>query len=228
MSGLLLEIVEGPDAGERLALDDAVELGRDPGLPHPLGDVKVSRHHARVSRVGGAAELEDLGSTNGTFLNDQPLQIPTSIGPGDRIRVGLTVLELRRADDRTPAVAPVPDLTQIDDDVLEPVPSRELVDVPEPDEPQYGAVRAAGSEPHFVNTAVGRRIDEQLAPPPPPAAPGAPSALDAPPPARVPSDEDYAAVERLMDARVKPRTNVAAFALIAIAALIVIIYFGAR
>ena len=134
MSGLLLEIVEGPGAGERLALDDAVELGRDPGLPHPLEDVKVSRHHARIRPVGGAAEVEDLGSTNGTFLNDQPLQIPTSIGPGDRIRVGLTVLELRRADDRSPAVA-VPDLTQIDDDVLAPVPSRELAQVPEPAEP---------------------------------------------------------------------------------------------
>lgn len=228
MSGLLLEIVEGPDAGERLALDEAVELGRDPGLAHPLADVKVSRHHARVRRVGGAAELEDLGSTNGTFLNDQPLQIPTSIGPGDRIRVGLTVVELRRADDPTPAVAPVPELTQIDDDVLEPVLDRDLVDVREPAEPQYGAVRAAGSEPRYVNTAVGRRIDRQLSPPPPPPGPGAPSPLDAPAAPAAPSDEDYAAVERLMDARVKPRTNVAAFALIAIAALIVIIYFGAR
>lgn len=225
MSGLLLEIVEGPGAGERLALDDAVELGRDPGLPHPLEDVKVSRHHARIRPVGGAAEVEDLGSTNGTFLNDQPLQIPTSIGPGDRIRVGFTVLELRRADDRSPAVA-VPDLTQIDDDVLEPVPSRELAQVPEPAEPQLGAVRAAGSEPRYVNTAVGRRIDQQLAPPPPPVRPGSP----APPPAapEAPTDEDYAAVQRLADDRVKPRTNVAAFALIAIAALVVIIYFGVR
>lgn len=225
MSGLLLEIVEGPGAGERLALDDAVELGRDPGLPHPLEDVKVSRHHARIRPVGGAAEVEDLGSTNGTFLNDQPLQIPTSIGPGDRIRVGLTVLELRRADDRSPAVA-VPDLTQIDDDVLAPVPSRELAQVPEPAEPQLGAVRVAGSEPRYVNTAVGRRIDQQLAPPPPPVRPGSP----APPPAapEAPTDEDYAAVQRLADDRVKPRTNVAAFALIAIAALVVIIYFGVR
>ncbi|MCB0866814.1 MAG: FHA domain-containing protein [Solirubrobacterales bacterium] len=225
MSGLLLEIVEGPGAGERLALDDAVELGRDPGLPHPLEDVKVSRHHARIRPVGGAAEVEDLGSTNGTFLNDQPLQIPTSIGPGDRIRVGLTVLELRRADDRSPAVA-VPDLTQIDDDVLAPVPSRELAQVPEPAEPQLGAVRAAGSEPRYVNTAVGRRIDQQLAPPPPPVRPGSPAPAPAAPEA--PTDEDYAAVQRLADDRVKPRTNVAAFALIAIAALVVIIYFGVR
>lgn len=225
MSGLLLEIVEGPGAGERLALDDAVELGRDPGLPHPLEDVKVSRHHARIRPVGGAAEVEDLGSTNGTFLNDQPLQIPTSIGPGDRIRVGFTVLELRRADDRSPAVA-VPDLTQIDDDVLAPVPSRELAQVPEPAEPQLGAVRVAGSEPRYVNTAVGRRIDQQLAPPPPPVRPGSPAPAPAAPEA--PTDEDYAAVQRLADDRVKPRTNVAAFALIAIAALVVIIYFGVR
>ncbi len=220
MSGLLLEIVEGPDAGERLPLTGSIELGRDPSLPHALADVKVSRRHARVSATGAAASVEDLGSTNGTFLNESPLEIATAIRPGDRIRVGFTVLELRAADS-TVATAPKPRLTAIGADVLAPVPIRELPQVPPPPpEPGYGAVRAAGSEPRYVNTRVAQRIDE-LSPP----ARGAP-----PPPAAGPSpadDEDYEAIAHLIDARVKSRTNVAAFALLAIAALAVIIYFGA-
>lgn len=229
MSDLLLEIVEGPDTGERLPLDGAVDLGRDPSLPHALGDAKVSRHHARVNASGSIASVEDLGSTNGTFLNDQPLEIATAIRPGDRIRVGLTVLELRRASDGGTAAAPVPQITQIGADVLAPVPSRELPPVPPaPPEPEFGAVRVASSEPRYVNTRIGRRIDELSPPasrePPPPPAPGAP----APPTPDVDAsgDEDYQAIAHLIDSRVKSRTNVAAFALLALAALAVIIYFG--
>ena len=231
MSNLLLEIVEGPDAGRRLPLDDAVELGRDDSLPHALDDAKVSRHHARVNPVGGGASLEDLGSTNGTFLNESPLEIATALRPGDRIRVGLTVLELRRAEDRGTAAAPVPQLTQISADVLEPVASRDLPPVPPPPAPEPVAVRAASSEPRYVNTRVGQRIDELIpsrhdAPAPPP--PGPAGGPPAPPaPARdATDDEDYQAIAHLIDSRVKSRTNVAAFALLAIAALAVIIYFG--
>lgn len=223
MSGLLLEIVEGPEAGERLPLEDTVELGRDPSLPHPLADAKVSRRHARVSASGAIASVEDLGSTNGTFLNERPLEIATAISPGDRIRVGFTVLELRPADSAA-AAPPKPQLTPIGADVLAPVPIRELPQVPPPPEPGYGAVRAPGSEPRYVNTRVAQRIDE-LSPPAHLDAPPPPG-HDAPPPPDPGADEDYAAIAHLIDARVKSRTNVAAFALLAIAALAVIIYFG--
>lgn len=223
MSGLLLEIVEGPGAGERLPLTGSVELGRDPALPHALGDAKVSRRHARVSAVDAAASVEDLGSTNGTFLNDSPLEIATAIRPGDRIRVGLTVLELRDATAAGAAAPPRPQITRVGAEVLAPVPSHELAGAPPPLEPGYGAVRVPSSEPRYVNTRVAQRIDE-LSPPardalPPPPAPAAP-----PMPA---ADDDYAAIAHLIDARVKSRTNVAAFALLAIAALAVVIYFGA-
>ena len=236
MSGLLLEIVEGPGTGDRLPLDTTVELGRDPSLPHALDDVKVSRHHARVSATGSSASVEDLGSTNGTFLNDSPLEIATAIKPGDRIRVGFTVLELRQASDPTP-VAPAPRLPEVGADVLAPVPSRELPEVAPPPEPEYGAVRVPSSEPHYVNTRVAQRIDELSPPrggtPPPP--PGAGLEAPAPPPTPAPAstgdpadEENYRAIAHLIDSRVKSRTNTAAFALLAIAALAVIIYFGAR
>ncbi len=220
MSGLLLEIVEGPDAGERLPLTGSVELGRDPGLSHPLADAKVSRRHARVNATGSSVSVEDLGSTNGTFLNESPLEIATAIKPGDRIRVGFTVLELHAADSAA-ATPPKPRLTRVGADVLAPVPARELPELPAAPEPDYGGVRAASAEPRYVNTRVARRIDELSPPardaPPPPAA----AALD-------PSDdESYRAIAHLIDARVKSRTNTAAFALLAIAALAVIIYFGA-
>ena len=216
MSGLLLEIVEGPGTGDRLPLDGAVELGRDPSLPHALGDAKVSRHHARVIATGSSASVEDIGSTNGTFLNDSPLEIATAIKPNDQIRVGFTVLELRQASDPTPVVQAAPQLPQVGADVLAPVASKDLVDVPPPPTPDYGAVRVKDSEPHYVNTRVAQRIAGEIGPP-----------TDQERTVE-PVDEDYAAVMRLADNRVKPRTNVAAFALIAIAALAVIIYFGAR
>lgn len=225
MSDLLLEIVEGPSAGERLPLTGSVELGRDPGLPYALDDAKVSRHHARVSAVDAAVSVEDLGSTNGTFLNESPLEIATAIRPGDRIRVGLTVLELRRASDSA-AAAPRPQITRIGAEVLAPVPSRELAGAPPPPEPGYGAVRAPSAEPRYVNTRIAQRIDE-LSPPAGDAPPPPPGRAEAPPPPGPAADEDYAAIAHLIDSRVKSRTNVAAFALLAIAALAVIIYFGA-
>ena len=208
MSDLLLEIVEGPQAGTKLPLDGSIELGRDPSLSTPLDDAKISRHHARVTGSGRSASLEDLGSTNGTFLNESPLETPTALRLGDRIRVGLTVLELRSAAEqaRGSAVAPVPVLTQVGADVLNPVPTRELAEVHEP-EPEYGAVRAQSQEPHYVSSGVANRIEGFS-------------------PQGESADADYAAVQRLADNRVKARTNVAAFALIAIALLAVVIYFG--
>lgn len=213
MSDLLLEIVEGQGAGGRLPLDRPLELGRDPSLPYALDDPKVSRRHARVSATGEIASVEDLGSRNGTFLNESPLEIATAIRPGDRIRVGLTVLELRPAAEAARAAPPAPQITRIDAEVLAPVPNRELVDVPPPPGPDRGGVRVEGSEPRYVNTRVAQRIGAEL---------------EAPAGRGDGDEREYAAVQRLADARVKPQTNAAAFALIAIAALVVIIYFGAR
>lgn len=53
-----------------------------------LDDPFASAHHARVSREGHVVVIEDLGSTNGTYLNEQPLSGPQPLHPGDRIRIG--------------------------------------------------------------------------------------------------------------------------------------------
>ena len=130
MAGLILEIVEGKDAGKQLPLDGPLDVGRDTGIQIPLPeDTQVSRRHARISPQNGAAVIEDLGSTNGTFVNEQQIHSPRGLNPGDRVRIGLTVLELRspaQVQARPSAVSPIPQLTALGDDVLAPVPADQL------------------------------------------------------------------------------------------------------
>jgi pSer/pThr/pTyr-binding forkhead associated (FHA) protein len=98
VSGLLLEIVEGPGAGRQAPLVGRLEVGRDPSAGMALEDDLVSRHHVRVSPEAGGALVEDLGSLNGTFVNGEEIHAPTRVRPGDHVLVGVTVLELRSAD----------------------------------------------------------------------------------------------------------------------------------
>ena len=105
MSDLILEIVEGPAAGQQLPLTQAVEAGRSADVGLSLSDEQASRHHARIEPSGGGAVVTDLDSSNGTYVNDQPISQPTQLRPGDRVRIGLSVLELR---DRAPVTAQPP------------------------------------------------------------------------------------------------------------------------
>jgi two-component system cell cycle response regulator len=56
----------------------------------------VSQNHARIVRRDGRLWLEDLGSTNGTYLNTKAVSAPSVLHRGDRIQVGRTVLEVNR------------------------------------------------------------------------------------------------------------------------------------
>jgi len=71
-------------------------MGRAPECELLLEDTYVSQQHARIFGKNGSWYVEDLGSTNGTYVNDQKLAAPAMVQPGDRIRVGTTVVELRR------------------------------------------------------------------------------------------------------------------------------------
>jgi pSer/pThr/pTyr-binding forkhead associated (FHA) protein len=71
-------------------------VGRAPECEIRLDDTYVSQQHARIFGKTDRWYVEDLGSTNGTYVNDQKLAAPALVQPGDRIRVGTTVLELRR------------------------------------------------------------------------------------------------------------------------------------
>jgi len=89
----LVEIY-GPQLGHRVALDRAeLVIGRDPDCDLPVPLDTVSRRHARITSRAGSQLVSDLGSTNGTFLNDQPLgaQQELPMRSGDALRVGSAI-----------------------------------------------------------------------------------------------------------------------------------------
>lgn len=79
--------------GETIELTDEVVIGRE-NADLAIDDAEMSRRHAVVRSVVGAVEVEDLGSSNGTFVDDQRIEGPTRVGGGSKIRLGTTVLEV--------------------------------------------------------------------------------------------------------------------------------------
>ncbi len=77
-------------------LDDELILGRAGQCHVVLSDAYASQVHARIFRRDGGYFIEDMGSTNGTYLNRKRVTSPTAVNRGDRIRIGKTELELRR------------------------------------------------------------------------------------------------------------------------------------
>jgi hypothetical protein len=84
---LLVEQAAGHPAGIAYDLARGATLGRG-DVEIRLEDPFASSHHARIERQGSVTVLEDLGSTNGTYLNEEPLQGPQPLHHGDRIRIG--------------------------------------------------------------------------------------------------------------------------------------------
>jgi hypothetical protein len=78
----------GLRAGAAYDLSEGALLGRGDDADIVLKDSFASSRHARLAPHGDVIVLEDLGSTNGTYLNDEPLRGPQPLHPGDRIRIG--------------------------------------------------------------------------------------------------------------------------------------------
>ena len=82
----------GPNPGTVFDLTKEVTMiGRDVTNEVVVGDAEVSRQHARLTRTPGGYVLEDLGSTNGTFVNGERLMAPRVLNPGDLVAFGETV-----------------------------------------------------------------------------------------------------------------------------------------
>ena len=81
-------------AGQVFELQAETTIGRASDCAVVIDDARVSKVHARIFERDERWMVEDLGSTNGTMVNDHVLDHPENVGPGDRIQVGEHVLEL--------------------------------------------------------------------------------------------------------------------------------------
>jgi pSer/pThr/pTyr-binding forkhead associated (FHA) protein len=92
-----LVVSEGPLRGTTLPLtSSAILIGRAPSCTLVLDDDYSSSRHARIFPSGDQWILEDLGSTNGTFIGNQRVSAPTPLSPGTQVRIGQSVVELQR------------------------------------------------------------------------------------------------------------------------------------
>jgi hypothetical protein len=117
---VLIEV--GTGAGQSFPLDEETVIGRSEQAGVRIFDVRASRRHAVVRKLNQGYQLNDAGSTNGTYLNGQFLTSPTWLHPGDIIRIGETQIKVIPASELQPAVqddrtvyvasAPRPDLPQ--------------------------------------------------------------------------------------------------------------------
>jgi len=92
-------VIVQPDAerGRELVVDGEATMGRGGGCTMPLTfDTFVSQVHARVYDRDGGLWIEDVGSTNGTYVNGERIAQPVKLGKGDRLQLGETVLEVGR------------------------------------------------------------------------------------------------------------------------------------
>jgi hypothetical protein len=154
-----LVVTEGPSAGAELPLAGALTIGRDQGADLVLDDPGVSRNHARVTADAEGVVIEDLGSSNGTFVNGQALTAPQRLAEGDNIQLGTAILELTLQTGETQLLDP--DATVAHPPPVAPPPAQaEPAPMPEPPRP------------------------EPVAPAPPAPSPAVPLPPAAPPPRR--------------------------------------------
>lgn len=96
-SPVTLKVLAGPLAGTTLNLhSSAVLIGRAPSCTLVLDDDYASGRHARIFPHDGRWFVEDLGSTNGSWLGDHRVGEPEPMDPGLQLKIGQTVIELRK------------------------------------------------------------------------------------------------------------------------------------
>jgi FHA domain len=95
---LYLKVVQPPEhVGRTYDLDDELTIGRSPGCGVSMReDIYTSTLHARLFRRNDQLWVEDLGSTNGTFVNSEQIKQAVRLGKGDLLQIGSTVFEVSR------------------------------------------------------------------------------------------------------------------------------------
>ena len=89
---LIVETSPALEVGRVIALDGGVTIGRSEGAELSISDQFVSHMHARILRRGAYHWVQDLGSTNGTFLNDRRIETDAQLKVHDALRIGQTLL----------------------------------------------------------------------------------------------------------------------------------------
>jgi hypothetical protein len=90
-------VTDGANSGERADLDQApILIGRGSDAAIRLDDDYVATRHARIAASGDQWFVEDLGSTNGTYIGSVRITQPTTITLGTQVRIGKTILELKK------------------------------------------------------------------------------------------------------------------------------------
>jgi hypothetical protein len=94
-----LTVEKGPKElrGVSIAVHGPVIVGRSPSADIVIGAGYVSARHARFSLMGQNLFVEDLGSTNGTTVNDQPITDPVALNEDDIVTIGDVVIRVRRS-----------------------------------------------------------------------------------------------------------------------------------
>ena len=104
---LRLEVISGNAPGSTLVVEDELTIGRHAtGAGRLSEDEEISRQHARISHEAtGNYAIEDLGSSNGTFVNGLRIQTPRILALGDSIETGATTLVVKEIVKRQPQAA---------------------------------------------------------------------------------------------------------------------------
>jgi hypothetical protein len=184
--GYRLTMRQGPVPGKNFELaKDVMTIGRDVSNDIVINDAEVSRNHARLTAQSGGYLLEDLASTNGTFVNGQRLIGPKLVSAGDVIGLGETVVldygqsadagatviaSGRMMDDLRNAAPPPPPPPVSEPVYTPPAPAAEPMPQPTMSEPIYTPPPAA--EPVYTPppAPISEPVYTPPSAPPPPAA----------------------------------------------------------
>ncbi len=140
----ILVIRSGRHQGRLLTLPEGdVLVGRDEECRIRLGSSDVSRRHCRLRATADGVVVEDLGSRNGTHVNDVRIERPTTLEPGDVVRIGPLVFEVPKGDgtsedDIAGWLSGVEDTTSPSDTTI--LPPHKRQDVPPPSRDRFESV----------------------------------------------------------------------------------------
>jgi pSer/pThr/pTyr-binding forkhead associated (FHA) protein len=126
---LRLEVIGGNAIGDTIVVDDELVIGRHAdGAGRLSEDEEISRQHARISREAtGDYAIEDLGSSNGTFVNGLRIQSPRLLALDDSIEVGATTLVVKAIVEPEPEPVVAANPTIVSRVPVEPTPTVPLL-----------------------------------------------------------------------------------------------------